>query len=75
MRSKDSYRSGKRNKMKGSFVPSVEARPGQTNAGEPRGKSFYAIGGVSNFFFPNQRAPRKALPRISIAEPDKPDKK
>lgn len=53
MRSKDSYRSGKRNR---GVKSDVEVKVREARAGEPRGKSFYPRPAMASFFFaPNSR--------------------
>jgi hypothetical protein len=59
MRSKDSYRSGKRNR---GIKSDVEVKRREAQAGEPRGKSFYALAATANFFFPPSHR-KKAEPK------------
>lgn len=56
MRSKDSYRSGKRNR---GVKSDVEVKRVEAQAGEPRGKSFYPHPAMKNFFFADNK--RKIL--------------
>lgn len=59
MRSKDDYRSGKRNR---GVKSDVTVKRVNAQAGEPRGKSFYPHPATKNFFFPdNKKQPKKVL--------------
>lgn len=50
MKSKDSYRSAKRNR---GVKSDVEVKVRHAQAGEPRGKSFYPRAATASFFFPD----------------------